>query len=68
MHLIICRNVLIYFDRELQNNVLNLFKDSLIHKGFLVLGDKESLEFSSVNKCFSRYEKKERIFQLDACV
>ena len=68
MHLIICRNVLIYFDRELQNTVLNLFKDSLIHKGFLVLGDKESLEFSSVNKCFSLYEKKERIFQLDACI
>ncbi len=42
MHLISCRNVLIYFDRELQNRVIGLFKDSLTRKGFLGLGAKES--------------------------
>ncbi|MCJ8340737.1 MAG: protein-glutamate O-methyltransferase CheR [Pseudomonadales bacterium] len=68
MHLIVCRNVLIYFDRDLQNKVLNLFKDSLIHKGFLVLGDKESIQLSDVSKFFSLYERKERIYQLDSCI
>jgi len=48
MHLILCRNVLIYFDRTLQEKVLTLFDDSLIDNGFLCLGSKESLRFSSL--------------------
>jgi len=48
MHLIICRNVLIYFDRTLQEKVLTLFDDSLIDNGFLCLGSKESLRFSAL--------------------
>jgi len=63
MHLVMCRNVLIYFDQKLQNRVLNLFKQSLIHRGYLVLGDKESLDFTSVNKAFERYSFKERIYR-----
>lgn len=63
MHLILCRNVLIYFDLSLQNRVLNLFKDSLSHKGFLVLGDKESLAFTGVEDAFYEYEKKQSIYQ-----
>ena len=47
MHLISCRNVLIYFDRDLQDRALGLFKDSLARKGFLGLGAKESLRFSA---------------------
>lgn len=46
MHLILCRNVLIYFSRDLQNRVLNLFSDSLTHRGFLGIGTKESVRFS----------------------
>ncbi|MBT5954882.1 protein-glutamate O-methyltransferase CheR, partial [bacterium] len=42
-NLILCRNVLIYFDIDLQNRALSLFSDSLINKGILCLGDKESL-------------------------
>ncbi len=48
MHLIICRNVMIYFNRDLQERVLTLFDESLIGNGFLCLGSKESLRFSSL--------------------
>lgn len=48
MHLVVCRNVMIYFDRTLQERVLTLFDDSLIGNGFLCLGSKESLRFSSL--------------------
>ncbi len=63
MHLILCRNVLIYLDHSLQNKVLNLINDSLIDRGFLCLGSKESLEFSDVYKCYERTNKKQRIYQ-----
>lgn len=63
MHLIFCRNVLIYFNRELQDRVLELFTDSLIPRGFLCLGNKESMNFSSVSERFEEIERKERIFR-----
>ncbi|RKP47919.1 protein-glutamate O-methyltransferase CheR [Cohnella endophytica] len=46
MHLIVCRNVLIYFNRELQVQVLRLFDESLVNRGFLCLGSKETLDFT----------------------
>lgn len=52
--LILCRNVLIYFDRDLQQKVLNLFDDSLEHLGYLALGTKETLEFTQVSKKYKR--------------
>lgn len=63
MHLILCRNVLIYFDRTLQNRVLSLFKDSLSYNGFLCLGSKEMLAFSDVKEDFSKLEAGEKIYQ-----
>lgn len=45
MNLILCRNVLIYFKRDLQDRVLDLFSRSLIYKGFLCLGTKETVRF-----------------------
>ncbi|MGV4413472.1 CheR family methyltransferase [Chryseobacterium sp. T1] len=48
--LIICRNVLIYFDRDLQERVFNLFDDSLENLGYLALGTKETLRFSNIDK------------------
>ncbi len=66
MHLVFCRNVLIYFDATLQNSVLNLLKESLIHRGFLILGDKESLDFSQQREYFENYANKERIYRLCA--
>ncbi len=63
MHLILCRNVFIYFDRELQNRVLQLFADSLCHRGFLCLGSKESLDFSPAGRFFEPVEAQKRIFR-----
>lgn len=48
--LILCRNVLIYFDKELQDKVLRLFDDSLDQLGYLALGSKETLRFTSISK------------------
>jgi chemotaxis protein methyltransferase CheR len=45
-HLILCRNVMIYFNNKLQNQVLGLFRDSLVRGGFLCLGNRESLDFA----------------------
>ncbi|MDE1995476.1 MAG: protein-glutamate O-methyltransferase CheR, partial [Rhizobiaceae bacterium] len=63
MHLISCRNVLIYFDRALQDRALGLFKDSLIRKGFLGLGAKESLRFSEHGGSFKDFVRDEKIYQ-----
>lgn len=46
--LILCRNVLIYFDKDLQAKVFTLFDESLENLGFLALGTKETLRFSSI--------------------
>ncbi len=63
MHLISCRNVLIYFDRELQDRAIGLFKDSLVRKGFLGLGAKENLRFSAHADAFVDFVREERIYQ-----
>jgi chemotaxis protein methyltransferase CheR len=64
VHLISCRNVLIYFDRELQDRALGLFKQSLVRRGFLGLGAKESVRFSAYADAFSDFAKEERIYQV----
>jgi chemotaxis protein methyltransferase CheR len=53
MHLVFCRNVLIYFNDELKNRALGLFTESLVHGGFLCLGTREDLRFTDA---FDRYE------------
>lgn len=58
-----CRNVLIYFDRELQDRAITLFKGSLARKGFLGLGSKETLRFSSSADAFNDFAHDERIYQ-----
>ena len=63
MHLVSCRNVLIYFNRQLQERALGLFRESLVRKGFLGLGSKESLRFSSHAGAFDEIVREERIFQ-----
>ena len=63
MHLVVCRNVLIYFDKELQDRVLGLFADSLVIGGFLCLGAKEGLQFSAVSGQFKEVDRKARIFK-----
>jgi chemotaxis protein methyltransferase CheR len=63
VHLISCRNVLIYFDRPLQDRTLGLFRDALCRKGFLGLGAKESLRFSAHADAFVDVVKADRLFQ-----
>jgi chemotaxis protein methyltransferase CheR len=63
VHLISCRNVLIYFDRGLQDRALGLFKDSLARKGFLGLGSKETLRFSGQAIAFNDFVREEKIYQ-----
>jgi chemotaxis protein methyltransferase CheR len=54
VHLVLCRNVLIYFDAKAQQQALDLFTRSLIDKGHLCLGTKESLRFTTH---LSRYQE-----------
>ncbi|WP_320044764.1 protein-glutamate O-methyltransferase CheR [uncultured Desulfobacter sp.] len=61
--LILCRNVLIYFDKKLQNRVLNLFYQSLAENGFLCLGSRESIICSTLRDKFVVLDEKHRIFQ-----
>lgn len=63
MHVVLCRNVLIYFDRPLQERVIRLFSDSLDWGGFLCLGTKESLRFSGQGEAFDIVNEPLRIFR-----
>lgn len=63
VHLVSCRNVLIYFDRELQDRAIGLFKDSLVNQGFLGLGSKESLHFSRHKEAFEPVVADDKLFQ-----
>lgn len=63
MHLILCRNVFIYFNKNLQNHVLKLFKNSLCRGGVLCLGSSESLSFSDVDADFESFVEDEKIYR-----
>ena len=62
-NVIFCRNVLIYFDRSLQNRVHALFYDSLAMFGILALGSKESLRFSNYESCFEKLDVREKLYR-----
>jgi chemotaxis protein methyltransferase CheR len=62
-NLIVCRNVFIYFKRNLQNTVLGLFRKSLVPLGYLALGSKESIQFSEHDKFFVEIDKKNKIWR-----
>ncbi|MBV1876248.1 MAG: protein-glutamate O-methyltransferase CheR [Pseudomonadales bacterium] len=63
MNIIFCRNVLIYFDQILQDKVLTMMRDSLIHRGYLVLGDRETISFTGISESFTEIEPRSRIYQ-----
>lgn len=67
VHLISCRNVMIYFDNTLQDRVVGLFADSLVRGGFLGLGAHETLRFSSHGPAFTVFDDKERIWRRTTC-
>jgi chemotaxis protein methyltransferase CheR len=63
VQLISCRNVLIYFDRQLQDRALGLFHEALAHKGFLGLGSKETIRFSKLSAQFQPLNERERVYR-----
>lgn len=63
MQLISSRNVLIYFDRELQDRAIGLFGDSLVRGGFLGLGSKETLRFSTQSAAFDDFDEREKLYR-----
>lgn len=62
-HLVVCRNVLIYFNRQLQERVLRLFDESLVSLGYLALGKKETLAMSGISNSYSIMDKSNRIYR-----
>lgn len=63
VHLITCRNVLIYFEQVLKDRALKLFHDSLVRKGFLGLGSKESLRSSIHGESFTEIDRQNRLYE-----
>jgi chemotaxis protein methyltransferase CheR len=63
-----CRNVLIYFNRALQDRAIGLFREALCRQGFLGIGAKESVRFSSEADAFLDFAPAERIFQKKAAL
>ena len=63
VELVSCRIVLIYFDRPLQDRAIGILRDSVRRKGFLGLGAKETLRFSSHAEAFTELVPEDRIYQ-----
>src|SRR5262249_6572551 len=63
VQLVSCRNVLIYFERELQSRALGVLRDSPCHRGFLGLGSKETVRFTSLAAAFTEFFPDARIYQ-----
>ncbi|OED44808.1 chemotaxis protein CheR [Endozoicomonas sp. (ex Bugula neritina AB1)] len=63
MNLVLCRNVLIYFNDELQDRVLKLLVNSLRSKGFLCLGRRENIQFSQIANQIDTIDRLQRIFR-----
>lgn len=63
VQLVSCRNVLIYFQRDLQDRALGLLTDALARRGFLGLGAKETLRFSRHAAAFAEYLPEARIYR-----
>lgn len=63
VNLVICRNVLIYFNKELQNRVVSLFYDTLVNGGYLGLGSKETVQFTTKHNKFEVVDSTQKIYK-----
>ncbi|PCK03820.1 MAG: chemotaxis protein CheR [Alteromonadaceae bacterium] len=63
MHMVICRNVLIYFDKDLRDHALTLFNNSLAKRGFICLGHKETLSYSVLHNEYNNLSGTNKIFR-----
>ena len=66
VHLVSCRNVLIYFNAGLQDRAIGLFRDALVHRGFLGLGSRESLRFGANAGSFEPLVAAQKLFRKKA--
>ena len=62
-HVVLCRNVMIYFNHTLQKRVHDLLRDSLVRLGFLCLGARESLKFSELMPSYREFDRDHRIYR-----
>lgn len=62
--IILCRNVMIYFNKDLQEKVFSLFQNSLFKRGFVIIGKKESMTYYSNSRMFSEVNSTEKIYRL----
>jgi chemotaxis protein methyltransferase CheR len=62
-HVIVCRNVMIYFDKKLQDHVHRLFYESLVNFGILALGHKESIRFSPYAQRYEELDSAEKLYR-----
>ena len=62
-NVILCRNVMIYFDRPLQNRVHSLFHESLERFGILGVGHKESIRFTGFERCYEELDAQEKLYR-----
>lgn len=62
-HVVLCRNVMIYFNRTLQSRVHQLIYESLIHFGVLGLGNRESLRLTPGEKCYDVLDERNRLYR-----
>jgi len=63
VQLVTCRNVLIYFDAELRDRALGLFREALVRRGFLGLGAKENLRSSAHGTAFVELDRSNRLYE-----
>ncbi len=63
IHMVICRNVLIYFNRDLQNRAHSLFHRALVNGGILCLGKKESLSLTEFMGAYSEVDRQQKIYK-----
>ena len=61
--LVLCRNVLIYFEKNLQNTVIDHLDESLKESGLLCLGSKESLRFMNAFQNYNTVDQTQKIYQ-----
>lgn len=63
VHLVSCRNVLIYFNRKLQDRAVGLFREALVHRGFLGLGTQETLQFGAHASAFDIVDGPHKLYR-----
>jgi chemotaxis protein methyltransferase CheR len=62
-HIIICRNVMIYFNKKLQNHVHHLLYESLFHSGFLGLGNREEVRFTEYAEYYDVLDSEQKLYR-----